>query len=420
MLLTVEVAAFAVLGCCLLLPVVWAWRFSWLFPPRGDRAAGAVLLPPAAVVLALRGADPSLRDCLRGLLNQDYPCYAVWIVVDSGEDPARALVQEVLDELSPRIPVHVDLLHEQRETCGLKMGAQLQAIAELENAYDVVAMIDADVVPARDWLQSLVLPLLDDGVGASTGIRWYTPEGQNWGTLVRYMWNAAAVTQMHSYSIPWGGSLAFRTAVLREAGLLAQWSHSLCEDTSAQWLLRRRGLRLAVVPAVTILSRESTDLKSCFSFIRRQLVCCRLYLGNWVLLMAGNGLWGLAMAGACLGAPLAALLGHAAQAALLAGLAAGSMAAMVGALLHVEKHARQMGRARGIEVRGLPCSVKTLPALALTMGLYAAALAAAVWARRVEWRGISYRIQPGGQVRLVTYRPYRPSGPVAEAEGSLM
>ena len=39
-------------------------------------------LPKAAILLCLRGADPTLRTCLRRLLRQDYPDYELFVCVD--------------------------------------------------------------------------------------------------------------------------------------------------------------------------------------------------------------------------------------------------------------------------------------------------------------------------------------------------
>jgi hypothetical protein len=39
----------------------------------------------------------------------------------------------------------------------------------------IIAFLDADSVPAADWLASLLAPLADPDVGAATGIRWFVP-----------------------------------------------------------------------------------------------------------------------------------------------------------------------------------------------------------------------------------------------------
>lgn len=67
-----------------------------------------------------------------------------------------------------------------------------------------VALIDADVEAYTDWLRDLVSPLSQPGVGATTGVRWFVPTSTNAGSLVRYVWNSAASTQMNAVSNPLG------------------------------------------------------------------------------------------------------------------------------------------------------------------------------------------------------------------------
>src|SRR5581483_260675 len=103
---------FAPCAAFLALPVWWAWRFVWLYyfrpaaPPRPETD-----LPRVAVILPLRGVDPSLRDCLRGLLSQDYPHYSLRIVIDSLGDPAWDVVPELLAEgHAPHVEVRLGTL----------------------------------------------------------------------------------------------------------------------------------------------------------------------------------------------------------------------------------------------------------------------------------------------------------------------
>ena len=57
--------------------------------------------PSAAVVLAIRGSDPTLKDCLLGLVRQEYDSYRIEIVLDSPSDPAHDVVQEVMRHSDP-------------------------------------------------------------------------------------------------------------------------------------------------------------------------------------------------------------------------------------------------------------------------------------------------------------------------------
>ena len=176
------------------------------------------------------------------------PRTAVRIVVDSREDPAWAIVEEAVNRCQAT-HVQIASLAERRETCSLKCSSVLQAISELDESFEVVALVDADTIPHRNWLRELVAPLADERVGASTGNRWYMPTQPTWGALVRYIWNSAAIVQMYWYRIPWGGTLAIKTRVFRETDVLEKWGNSFCEDTMLRRVLRPLGLSVAFVPS---------------------------------------------------------------------------------------------------------------------------------------------------------------------------
>src|SRR5438270_12029675 len=124
MLVTLGLVCLAVLIVILFWQLVWAWSFAKQFPPRTKRIGNEKELPRVVVLLPIRGADPSLAGCLRGLLNQDYPHYDVRIIIDSREDPAWRLVHEIVGT-KPDPRVQVSLLETRRQTCGLKSSALL-------------------------------------------------------------------------------------------------------------------------------------------------------------------------------------------------------------------------------------------------------------------------------------------------------
>src|SRR5579862_9174839 len=187
------------------LQLFWAWRLAACYPQKETVAAPSDWLPRVAVVLSVRGADPSLLDCLRRLLQQDYPDYEVFIVIDSENDPAWEILQPILAEPCGA-RVHLRVLGTKYETCSLKVSGTAQALGELDASYGVVVLIDADVIPYATWLRDLVRPFHDARVGATMGLRWYLPETANWGSLVRSLWNAAAVSQMYAFHMTWAGS----------------------------------------------------------------------------------------------------------------------------------------------------------------------------------------------------------------------
>jgi Glycosyl transferase family 21 len=416
---------FLLWGCVagfLALPVIWAWRLALLYlfgapdPPPPDAA-----LPSVAVILPLRGADPSLHACLRGLLDQDYPQYQVRIVIDSLTDPAWDLVPEILAEgHGPHVDVRVTTLRQPCDTCTLKISAQMQAVTELDRSIDVVAMIDADAVPPRNWLRTLVAPLADPRVGGVTGVRWFAPARPTWGALVRHLWNAGSQPQMLAFSIPWGGTLALRAGLFRQDELLAEWRRSFCDDSGAGDLLRRRGLRLRFLTALTMVNCESTDLRRCCRFIHRQLLCPRLDLGHWPLILAANVGVSLALAVAAGLAAAGPPTGRPVWSAWFGGALAAHFGGLLSALFVAEHRIRDLVCRRGQELPPPILHWRSCVAAVLAYVINAGCLVRAVCVRRVAWRGVEYRVVGPKRVRLGEYRPFERAQPRAEPGRSIL
>lgn len=379
---------------------------------RALRSVGRTTSPPAelpraAVILCVRGPDPFLKHCLEAALAQDYPDYQLHVIVDSPHDPARALVDTATEPFSAdRVQVHT--LTEPRSTCSLKCSALVQVLTELDDSFEVVALLDADTLPYATWLRDLVAPLSGPGVGAATGNRWYLPPAGRFGSLVRYTWNAAAVAQMHAYGIAWGGSLALRRETIERAGLLDKWGRAFCEDTMLARQLGEHGLRVAFVPSVMLANREECDLGSFFRWMRRQLLTARLYHSHWrSVLLHGLSATVVMLASTLLLLAAPAVGNH--EAFQWSGLAVALYAAvMVAVFVATEAAVHRVLRARGEETSWfrrqflLPFSL----ALVVAQYSYALALVSVLRLKKVDWRGVEYRLEGPWDIRLVEYQPY--------------
>jgi len=372
--------------------------------PASTEAAPCV---KTAVILCLRGSDPSLPACLEGILHQDYPHYDVRIVVDSLDDPAWETVERVVAR-SGVVNVHVRPLTDRRPTCSLKCSSLLQAISELDGSYEIVALIDADIVPHRTWLRDLVAPLREDRVAVAAGNRWYMPASLSWASLMRWLWNAAAVVHMYWYRIPWGGSLALRMSAFRQGRLQERWAHSFGEDTMLYSVFRRLGHRVAFVPSLMMVNREDCSVASFYGWVRRQLFTTRLNHPAWTL-VAGHGLAVSLAQGIGMVALIVAAIAKDGPAVgwLLAGLGL-YWSVMAGLLIAMETGVRRVLAARGEPTAWLKVSdlFRVGIAMLLTQAIYLAALVCALGLRQVDWRGIRYRTQGRGQIRMERYEPY--------------
>jgi cellulose synthase/poly-beta-1,6-N-acetylglucosamine synthase-like glycosyltransferase len=366
--------------------------------------------PEANVILCLRGGDPFLRDCISGLLNQDYPNYTVQVVVDHSDDPAMHVLREFSAGTSDG-RLQIQTLVAPMDTCSLKCSSLVQAVRRLDKSVKFIALIDADTIPHRSWLRELASALQDERVGAATGNRWYMPANPSLGALVRYTWNAAAIVQMYWYRIAWGGTTAIKTSVFEGTDLLEKWSQALCEDTMLFKQLKRTGLRVEFVPSLMMINREDCDLESFFPWMRRQLVTARLYHPAWPAVVT-HGF-------ACSILPWLAVL--IAVVGWFTGDVRTTFFATIGLviyhlsnmllLLPMEFAVRKIVVARGEESNWLGAGgiLKVIGAMQVTQVLYGFALFSANHLTLVDWRGVSYRLGKKGQVKLEQYKKYTPA-----------
>ncbi|MCP9804996.1 glycosyltransferase family 2 protein [Cyanobium sp. T1B-Tous] len=365
----------------------------------------ALPAPPAEVVLCLRGADPSLAEALAALAAQTYPGpWRLLVVVDSLQDPAWTLAEHQIARLETGglarwqgarlIP-----LAGMPEAGSLKSASLRQAFGALHGATELVALVDADAVVAPGWLEALAAGCGQPGVGAVSGNRWYAPAQGSPAGMVRAIWNGGALVLMTLLGIPWGGSLAVRRPLIASTGWRDVLATSLCEDTALPAPLARSGWRYEFRPELIALDRDDgIALRPLRRWISRQLLTARLHHPAWPLVaLHGLGTWLLLLL--ALAALLLALLeGQLAAAGVLLAAVVAYELGCVALLLLIEAVASRALRplAEGLPRPGLAEAWRLLRWLPLAQWVYGLATLRAALARRVEWRGVHYRVEGRG------------------------
>jgi cellulose synthase/poly-beta-1,6-N-acetylglucosamine synthase-like glycosyltransferase len=367
-------------------------------------------LPKTAVILCLRGADPYLRQCLRALLQQNYPQYELKVVVDHQDDPSWNIAIDTVQELGVT-NVEISPLRNVSNNCSLKCSSLVQAVSELDDSYKVVALADSHTVVHPNWLRELVNPLANPKVGATSGFCWYLPKGRHWWSLIPYIANVSLVIQKYLFGMPWGGSLAIKTEVIHQTGLLNKWSLAFCEDILIGSVLRKSRLRVKFVPSLFMVNREDNDLPSLRDQIQRQLISSRLYhpqpsaiIGDTIssiliptlVLMCllwefGTSQWD--------------------NFALLSGCYISYTVGLLWLMLILEQGVQQITRDRlqPIAPISIITVLKLLIGIPLTQWIYGLGLLSTLKMSTVQWRGVSYRIQGPWNIRLEEYKPFRRS-----------
>ena len=363
--------------------------------------------PVLAVILPLRGADPSLRDSLAALCAQDYPDYRVHVVLDSRADPAWPLVTALADAGDGRVTVHV--LDAIPQHCSLKCAGVAQVLERLEPDVSAAILLDADVVPSRQWLREVASRLQRSDAAAVSGIRWFNPRGLSGAAWIRYVWNAASVVQMYRHGIAWGGCLAMTRAVYRDTDIVQRLRRSYGEDTVLDAVLRGHGLRLEFDPTLVMPSREDTTPAALTDWAFRQLFSVRLHHRGWYRILA-FGLLQFFLLVACL---YSIIQGVCTGLWMQTGVVVVALSAyellqvsllLTGDTLVRKWIDREHAGQAPVALTRVPVLLAAILAAQLLHGV---ALILAQFRRTVTWRGVTYRLEEKGGVSLVSYAPFR-------------
>ena len=382
----------------------------------------STLAPRVAIVLCLRGPDPTLNECLTSLLKQRYPNFDLHLIVDSDEDPVIPIATLALQTIDSTIDVHWHTVANPGSNCSLKCSALVTAVTFLESKDpkpDIIAFVDADALVDLDWLNRLVAPLSNSfngnssrvasnstvAVGATTGNRWFEPTDNNLGSQFRAAWNAAALPQMQIYQVAWGGSLAMKLETIQKCDLLSRWSQAFCEDTMLADVLRDHGLSIQRVPELIVVNQESTTLLPALGWIERQLLTVRLHHRAWFFILLHA-----LMGGFCFFAPLAFVMTTFIENQTFAIWAALAWCVQLCLNIGILEFIRQLNVSVIRESALKPTNsngIFSKVVVAITLqAIYPFLAIGVAFRRQVSWRGIDYRIGGGGEIEMLNYVPY--------------
>ena len=235
--------------------------------PDGD-------LPPAALIVPVKGAEPGLAANLASLAAQDYPRYEV---VACCADPADPAVVVARSALGPDCRIVV--AGEPPADTGEKIHNLLAAVDALSDAPQVLAFADSDGKVDPGWLRKLVAPLGDDGLGAATTYRWHFPEGGGFWPLLRSVWDSSVATIMdrNDRSFAWGGGTAVRRSAFEAARVREHWTGAVSDDLRLTAALHAAGLGIRFVPEAMVATTGHCSGAEFLAWTVRQLTITRVY-----------------------------------------------------------------------------------------------------------------------------------------------
>jgi len=350
-----------------------------------------------AVFAPCKGHDVDLEANLSAVMRQEYDDYDVTFIVESEQDPACATIRRVM-AAHGAVPSRL-LVAGIAEGTGQKVHNLRMATTEIPPQVEFLAFIDSDAAPRPKWLRQLTTQLIEEDEAAVTGYRWFVPVRNSLANHLLYGVNCGVMSLLghRSHYLIWGGSWGISREVFDRINLRAAWQGTLSDDLMASRTLRDMKLPVRFEPASVVASPLDYSAREMFAFIRRQYLVTRFYMPDWwafavavtgfsKMVWLGN-LLALA-AGALWGTPPLWLPLCVCAVLYLLGVFRGRLRQGLVRVYFPEK--QQSMRAAG------RFDIWAAPAVGLLNWL---GVLGSLFGRHVDWRGIRYRLYPGGKIR---------------------
>lgn len=371
----------------------WYWFFVGpalllaILSLRGERKRAAYVakrlsepseyLPPASVIVPVKGEDEGLRENLAALAELDYPDYELLVTArTAGDIPAGVLPARV----------KVVLAHGDDPATVEKLQNLAAAVRATRKRSEVFAFADSDGRVTKGWLRALVAPLAEPGVGASTGFRWFTPVPPTFWTLMRSVWDAVAGGMLGpgDNRFAWGGAMAIRKETFFGAEVFDYWKGAISDDYTLSAAVHAQKLTIAYAPGALTPSFDRIAAGSFFRWMRRQMAITRLYQpGLWWMGFGAHVFYCGGMAAAIVASARGSRM---AEWALIAQLSPGMLKGLNRATLAKAALPRQEAwfrRHTWVHALWVP----------LATWLWLAAFVLSAFGNTIEWRGYRYSLK---------------------------
>jgi ceramide glucosyltransferase len=261
------------------LAIYSSWRFF-----RQPRAAGPTdFTPPVSILKPIRGVDPGAYENFASFCRQDYPEYEIIFCVSGQDDPVVPLIERLQREFPKR---RIVLLYGSGRIAANDKVAKLARMVE-EARYEYVVINDSDVRAQPGYLRTVVGPLRDAGVGATTcfytGIEEssFTDSVQAVGMLSDFYAGILVAWQLDGVKFALGPTIATTRKHLSGFGGYAALENRTADDLLVGRLIAEQGLE------VKLLSYTVDAVADYHSM--RDLIHKRL---RWIVVMRHMRPWG--------------------------------------------------------------------------------------------------------------------------------
>ena len=258
--------------------------------------------PFATVICPCRGVDEGMEENLRAILTQDHREYEVLFVVDDDTDPAAAVISRLIDGLAHTHETNVGRCVDAKLIIARKAIHSSQKVENLREAVlhaddrsEVFVFVDSDTRVSRNWLRYLVAGVQPENGGAATGYRWFISRNPSFASEMCSVWNASIASALGPNTrsnFCWGGSTAIRRDVFESINMRDKWKGTLSDDFAVTRAVRSAGLEIVHVPQALTATLESCSLRQLLEFTTRQMKITRVYMPHlWLMSFFGSAMF---------------------------------------------------------------------------------------------------------------------------------
>ena len=249
--------------------MIGAWVIARL---KYKKEKNSSYTPETCVIVPCKGTDKHFMENMKAIYNQEYKNYKVIFVTDSKKDPAYLKLKDFFGN-KPKVEVGIsDFI----EGCSGKISALIKGI-KIAGDVEAYVFADSDIKPHKDWLRLLVSNLDEDGVGATTGYRWFFP--CDFKTSLLSCWNMAGGASLFfsSVNFAWGGSTAIKKSVFEKLDIESKWKTGFSDDLILTNTIKKAGYKIKFVPKCIVESPSEESIRSFIRWGTRQLTWVRWY-----------------------------------------------------------------------------------------------------------------------------------------------
>ena len=358
--------------------------------------------PFVTVFMPLRGIEDGLRKNIAAIFAQDYPTFEVIFVVDRADDPALSLVDDARRSFAGVVgPVMQFVIAGPAVDQGQKVHNLIFAVSHAHPKSEIFAFVDSDARPGSAWLRSLVAPLRDESIGATTGYRWFVPVRGGIASHLQSVWNAAIASALGANgrkNFCWGGSTALRRNTFESCKVSERWRGTVSDDFAMTRALHQANLPIKFVPQCLTPSFEDCTLRELIEFTTRQLKITRAYAAHlWKSVLIGSVIFVLTFFGGTALVIIRAVMHRTFATPLFLLLIIFTMGAM-------KSHLRLRAVTAIIDYarpRSFTSTIAHITLWPLASALYLYNAVAAAASRRITWREITYELKSPNETVII-------------------